>query len=67
MQEENSNYAQKRCNDLAISQLEVISLPPGFFNKWFKMKGKVGGQNKVPKLVNDRKYAQEFLSLLDER
>lgn len=63
LQRENSNYQQKRSNDFAITQLEVIMLPSGFFLTWLKQKGKFGGQNKVPKLANHRRYAEEILSL----
>ena len=31
------------------------------FYKWFKSKDKLGGQNKVPKLNNDRKYIEDVL------
>jgi hypothetical protein len=64
LQNENSNYAQKRTNDFAINRLEIIALPPGFFNAWLKEKGKIGGQHKVPKLVNDRHFANEFIAAL---
>ncbi|MCB0637775.1 MAG: GH3 auxin-responsive promoter family protein [Lewinella sp.] len=62
LQRENSNYAQKRSNDFAISELEVIALPPGFFQQWLRRKGKVGGQSKVPKLANHRHFADEILA-----
>lgn len=66
LQEANSNYQQKRSNDFAITQLEVIPLPPGFFYKWLKRKGKFGGQNKVPKLVNHRRYADDILAQIEK-
>lgn len=64
LQGENSNYAQKRSNDFAISELEIIPLPAGFFEQWLRRKGKVGGQSKVPKLANHRHFAQEILDHL---
>ncbi len=60
---ENSNYQQKRNNDLALSRLEVIALPQGTFYKWLSSKNKLGGQNKVPRLVNGRKVMEEVLAL----
>lgn len=48
LQHENSNYAQKRNNSLALNSLEVIAAPEGIFYKWLESKGKLGGQNKVP-------------------
>ena len=41
----------------------VKSLPPGIFNEWLRVKGKLGGQRKVPRLSNDRKYIEDILSM----
>lgn len=62
----NSNYAQKRSNDFAIAELELIVLPEGFFQKWLRERGKVGGQAKVPKLANHRKFAEDILGRIRE-
>ena len=32
----------------------VRFLPPGGFAAWMKSRGKLGGQNKVPRIVNDQ-------------
>jgi hypothetical protein len=64
MKRENSNYAQKRTNDFAINALEVVNLPVGFFEAWLRDKGKLGGQHKIPKLANHRRYAEELLQRL---
>jgi hypothetical protein len=61
MQRANSNYAQKRSNDFAIGPLELVRLPEGFFSSWLRQRGKVGGQSKVPKLANHRRYAEDIL------
>lgn len=63
LQLENSNYQQKRENDLALQHLEVISLPPGTFYKWLAAKNKLGGQHKVPRLVNGRNVLDEILQI----
>lgn len=62
LQRQNSNYHQKRTNDFAIDRLEVIPLPTGFFENWLRRKGKIGGQHKVPKLANHRRFAEEILA-----
>jgi hypothetical protein len=36
-------------------------MPKGTFHKWLKSKGKFGGQHKVPRLANHRKYVEEIL------
>ena len=33
------------------------------YEKELKSKGKIGGQNKVPRLANNRKYIDELLKL----
>jgi len=67
MQGCNSNYAQKRTNDFAITRLEIIPLPTGFFQQWLRDRGKVGGQAKVPKLANHRQFAEDILVRLKKQ
>ena len=61
LQELNSDYAAKRFKDLALENLKVHTLQPGVFNNWFRSRGKYGGQNKVPRLSNDRKLFEEIM------
>ena len=60
----NSDYEAKRYHNLMLEEPIVRVLPSGTFYKWLKMKGKLGGQHKVPRLSNDRKYVDEILLLL---
>lgn len=46
-----------------LCPLKIISLPGGCFISYMKSEGKLGGQNKVPRLSNDRKLA-DALKLL---
>lgn len=59
----NSDYEAKRHKGMALGPLEVISARPGLFYDWLKNKGKLGGQNKVPRLSNTRDYIEELLAL----
>jgi hypothetical protein len=59
----NSDYEAKRHRDIALRMPVVRSLPPGSFNAWLRSKGRLGGQHKVPRLSNDRRYIEEILSL----
>lgn len=59
----NSDYDAKRYKDIALRQLVVRILPAGTFHQWLSSKGKLGGQHKVPRLSNDRKYVDEILSI----
>ena len=47
-----------------LRTLKIASLPKGAFIDYMKSLGKLGGQNKVPRLSNDRKIAQELHKLL---
>ncbi len=60
----NSDYEAKRSNDLNLKKPIIHVAPPDTFLKWLKEKGKLGGQNKVPRLSNNRKYLDELLPLL---
>jgi len=43
----------------------VRQLPEKTFYNWLKKKNRLGGQNKVPKLSNDRLYVDEILELVN--
>lgn len=60
----NSDYDAKREADLALGMPRIVSLPEGTFYQWLKAKGRLGGQNKVPRLSTDRTYADEILALV---
>jgi phenylacetate-coenzyme A ligase PaaK-like adenylate-forming protein len=46
-----------------LQQLKIRSVPAGTFVNYMKSEGKLGGQNKVPRLTNDRKIADALLAL----
>jgi len=46
-----------------LAKLKVHALPPQAFQNYMKSIGKLGGQNKVPRLSNDRVIADVLLSL----
>ncbi len=60
----NSDYEAKRSGNIALKMPVVQSLPAGIFAKWLATKNKMGGQNKIPRLSNDRKFIDEIKSLL---
>lgn len=59
----NSDYEAKRHKDIALAPPLVRAARPGLFHDWLKSRGKLGGQNKVPRLSNGRHYLEELLSL----
>src|SRR6202012_1753928 len=62
----NSDYEAKRYKDMALRMPIVHEMPKDGFKKWLKDKGKLGGQHKVPRLSNERKYLEEMLNYLDQ-
>jgi len=60
----NSDYEAKRYHDMILRKPIVRKLPPATFYQWMKKRGKLGGQNKVPRLANDRTYVDEILKML---
>lgn len=62
----NSDYEAKRFKNITLNRLELISAPKGAFYQWMKKRGKVGGQNKIPRLANDRLYLDPMLEIINE-
>lgn len=60
----NSDYEAKRSADLMLHKPKLTKVPKGTFFNWLKAKGKIGGQNKVPRLFNERKYVDEILDFI---
>lgn len=56
----NSDYEAKRSSDLILKKPIVKTVTKGLFYRWLKNKNKLGGQHKVPRLCNHRKYLEEL-------
>ncbi|RQO29891.1 hypothetical protein DBR32_15050 [Taibaiella sp. KBW10] len=67
LQSVNSDYEAKRHKDIALRMPIVHDVAKGSFNAWLKSKGKLGGQNKVPRLANERKFVEEILTFLNQQ
>ncbi|NDK54812.1 GH3 auxin-responsive promoter family protein [Pontibacter fetidus] len=63
LREVNSDYDAKRQNDIALQGPIVHAAPQGTFMNWLRDKGKLGGQNKVPRLSNSREYLEEIMQV----
>ncbi len=59
----NSDYEAKRYKNITLDPPLVHSVKRGLFYQWLKEKGKLGGQNKVPRLANNRQYLDELLEI----
>ena len=60
----NSDYEAKRYQDIVLKPPVMVSVPKGTFYNWMKKRNKLGGQNKVPRMSNDRKYIDEILKMI---
>ena len=60
----NSDYEAKRSNSLTLRPPVIQKVQKGTFYAWLKSKGKAGGQNKIPRLSNDRKIVDKILELI---
>ena len=60
----NSDYDAKRTKNLALEMPSCNVVPTGTFDRWLQGKGKLGGQNKVPRLSNDRRILEEVFILI---
>jgi hypothetical protein len=56
----NEDYAAHRAGDLTMLAPEVVPVPRGGFAGWLRARGKVGGQNKVPRMDNSGKITEEL-------
>ncbi len=63
LREINSDYDSKRAHDLALIAPRIHSVKEGTFYSWMKKRGKLGGQNKVPRLSNSREFIEDILQL----
>jgi len=59
----NSDYEAKRHRNLSLEMPHVQVAKKGLFYEWMKLKGKVGGQNKIPRLANNRQYLDQLIEL----
>jgi hypothetical protein len=56
----NLDYREHRQGDFGMAPPEVALLPPGTFAEWMAGRGKLGGQNKVPRVINDPKLLADL-------
>ena len=67
LQAANSDYEAKRHKDIALSLPKITAVKKDCFHEWLKRKGKLGGQHKVPRLSNDRKFIEELTIINQEK
>jgi len=63
LQDINSDYEAKRHNNTTLNALVINDARPHLFYDWLKKNDKLGGQHKIPRLSNSRKYLDELIEL----
>jgi hypothetical protein len=63
LQSLNSDYEAKRYNNMTLNQLVINVARENLFYDWLKQRNKLGGQNKIPRLSNQREYLEQLKEL----
>lgn len=59
----NSDYEAKRYNSMTLNELVLNVAKPNLFHLWLEKRDKLGGQNKIPRLSNDRCYLEQLINM----
>ena len=65
LQNINSDYEAKRYMNMTLAMPKINVVKKGVFYSWLEKKGKLGGQNKVPRLSNSREHLEEILTFMN--
>ena len=63
IQNNNSDYKAKRFKNITLDRPKLIKARKNLFYDWLKKKKKLGGQNKVPRLLNERSFIEELIEM----
>ena len=63
IQNNNSDYKAKRFKNITLDRPKLIRARKNLFYDWLKKKKKLGGQNKVPRLLNERSFIEELIEM----
>jgi hypothetical protein len=63
----NDDYRVHRSVEFGIAPPAIKTIAPGSFAAWMKSRGKLGGQNKVPRVINDRELWENLQRFIAER
>jgi hypothetical protein len=59
----NDDYRAHRAEGFGMRAPEVRAVPAGTFAAWMKSRGRLGGQNKVPRIINDQAMFETLVRL----
>ncbi|HEX9646257.1 MAG TPA: GH3 auxin-responsive promoter family protein [Alphaproteobacteria bacterium] len=56
----NVDYKDHRAEGFGLNPPRVHPVPPGTFAAWMRRRGKLGGQHKVPRVINDQALFEDL-------
>jgi hypothetical protein len=62
----NEDYEAHRSDGFGLNAPEVVALPPGGYAEWMKSRGQLGGQHKVPRIINDAELFENLQAFAAE-
>ncbi len=62
--ERNEDYCERRVIASGVQAPVVHTVSPGTFAAWMKSRGKLGGQHKVPRVINDADLLANLLHFI---
>lgn len=65
LREINSDYDAKRYHGMVLVEPTIKTVGTGTFDQWLRSIGKLGGQNKIPRLSNDRRILEQILQIAE--
>ncbi|MDA0369794.1 MAG: GH3 auxin-responsive promoter family protein [Proteobacteria bacterium] len=65
LQDDNDDYRAHRSGDYGLGPPTIMVGRPGMFAAWMKRRGKLGGQNKVPRIITDPALLEDLRAFAD--
>ena len=63
IQKINTDYKAKRFKNITLDIPKLYVARKNLFYDWLKSNNKIGGQNKIPRLANNRDFFEELLKI----
>lgn len=60
----NEDYESHRSGGFGLKAPQILPVAPGTFAAWMKKRGKLGGQNKVPRIITKREMLAELIEFV---
>lgn len=62
----NEDYQAHRADGFGLNPPKVIAVKNGFFALWMKKRGKLGGQNKVPRIITNTELFDDLRNFAEQ-